>query len=199
MLWEHEVAGSIPATPTTHLAPPARMKNEMATSIRHTTEADIPSLPAVERSAARAFGVIPELAWIVDDVVLDEQQHREYMTAGWSWVALANDEPVGFLCAEPIGDEVHVWEVAVSADHQGQGIGTELMAVVERHARDGGAEALTLTTFSDVPWNGPFYAKLGFDVVEPDTDPRLRRVLEQEVAAGQQLERRCAMRRRLSR
>jgi hypothetical protein len=34
------------------------------------------------------------------------------------------------------------------------------LANAEERAR--GATALTLTTFDDVPWNGPYYTRLGF-------------------------------------
>ncbi len=167
-------------------------------TIRRTTDADVPQLPAVERSAARSFATIPELAWIVDDDVLDEAQHRRFAAAGWSWVADIAGAPVGFVCAELVEHEVHVWEVAVSEPHQQQGIGSQLMARIEAAARDAGARAVTLTTFSDVAWNGPFYASLGYEVVDPEAcSSRLRRILELEVQAGMPADRRCAMRLRL--
>ena len=167
-------------------------------TIRRTTDADVPSLPAVERSAARSFATIPELAWIVDDDVLDETQHRHFAATGWSWVAVIAGEPVGFLCAELVGQEVHVWEVAVSEAYQQQGIGSRLMARIEAAARDAGAQAVTLTTFSDVAWNGPFYASLGYEVIDPAAyGARLRRILELEAQAGIPIDRRCAMRLRL--
>ena len=99
---------------------------------------------------------------------------------------------------ELVEQEVHVWEVAVGETHQQQGIGTLLMARIEAAARDAGAAAVTLTTFSDVAWNGPFYASLGYEVIEPwDYSARLRRILELEVQAGIPADRRCAMRLRL--
>ena len=166
--------------------------------IRRTTDADAPLLPAVERSAAQSFATIPELAWIVDDDVLDEAQHRHFASTGWSWVADVAGEPVGFLCAEHVEDEVHVWEVAVDEAHQQQGIGSRLLARVEAAARDVGASAVTLTTFSDVAWNGPFYASRGYEVIDQGAlGPRLRRILELEVQAGIPGDRRCAMRLRL--
>ena len=169
-----------------------------STTIRRTTDADVPGLPALERSAARAFATIPELAWIVDDDVLDEAQHRHFAAAGWSWVAEVAGTPVGFICAEHVGDEVHVWEVAVDEAYQQQGIGSRLMGRVEIAARDAGARAVTLTTFSDVNWNGPFYASLGYEVIDPEAySARLRRILELEVQAGIPGDRRCAMRLRL--
>ena len=167
-------------------------------SIRRTTDIDVPQLPAVERSAARSFATIPELSWIVDDEVLDEARHRHFVESGWSWVADMAGAPVGFICAEPVEHEVHVWELAVDEPHQQQGIGTRLMTRVETAARDAGARALTLTTFRDVAWNGPFYASLGFEVIDPEAcSPRLSRLLELEVEAGQPADRRCAMRLRL--
>ncbi len=167
-------------------------------TIRRTTAADVRHLPAVERSAARSFATIPELSWIVGDDVLDEAQHRRFAAAGWSWVADIAGAPVGFICAEFVEHEVHVWEVAVGEPYQQQGIGSRLMARIEAQARGAGACALTLTTFSDVPWNGPFYVSLGYEVIDPEAcSSRLRRILELEVQAGQPADRRCAMRLRL--
>jgi GNAT superfamily N-acetyltransferase len=164
-------------------------------TIRRTTDADVRQLPAVERSAARSFAMVPELSWIVDDDVLDEAQHRRFAAAGWSWVADLAGAPVGFICAELVEHEVHVWEVAVGLPHQQQGIGSRLMARIEAEARDAGAHALTLTTFSDVPWNGPFYATLGYEVIDHEAlSSRLRRILDLEVKAGMPADRRCAMR-----
>lgn len=166
--------------------------------IRRPTDADIPQLPVVERSAARSFATIPELSWIVGDDVLDEAQHRRFAAGGWSWVADIAGEPVGFVCAELVEPEVHIWEIAVGEPYQQQGIGSRLMARIEVQARGAGADALTLTTFRDVPWNGPFYASLGYEVIEPEAcSPRLRRILELEVQAGMPADRRCAMRLRL--
>lgn len=37
-------------------------------------------------------------------------------------------------------------------------------------ARSRGYELLTLRTYADVPWNAPFYARVGFVETEPTTD-----------------------------
>ncbi|MEX1344350.1 MAG: GNAT family N-acetyltransferase [Candidatus Limnocylindrales bacterium] len=164
-------------------------------TIRRTRDTDVRQLPAVERSAARSFATVPGLEWIVDDDVLDEARHRRFAAAGWSWVADIAGAPVGFVCGELIEREVHVWEVAVGEAYQQQGIGSRLMARIEAQAREAGARALTLTTFSDVPWNGPFYASLGYEVIDPEAcGPRLRRILELEAQAGIPADHRCAMR-----
>jgi N-acetylglutamate synthase-like GNAT family acetyltransferase len=52
-------------------------------------------------------------------------------------------------------------------------IGRQLIACVADHARTLGLTSLTLTTFRDVPWNAPFYARLGFEYIAELT-PELR-------------------------
>jgi hypothetical protein len=55
-------------------------------------------------------------------------------------------------------------------------------------------KALTLTTFRDLPWNGPFYARLGFEEVTAlDAHLRLAGELANEVDDGLPADRRCAM------
>ncbi len=56
-------------------------------------------------------------------------------------------------------------------------------------------EALTLTTFRDVPWNAPLYQRLGFELLTgPEIGERLARILVGEAERGLPGDRRCAMR-----
>jgi len=53
-----------------------------------------------------------------------------------------------------------------------------------------------LTTFTDVPWNRPLYAHLGFRVLpEAAVGPGLRRIRDAETAAGLDPTERVVMRR----
>jgi hypothetical protein len=64
-----------------------------------------------------------------------------------------------------------------------------------RWAEERGYLAVTLTTFRDVPWNMPFYARLGFEEIPAATlTPALRSVLEDEARRGLDPARRVAMR-----
>ncbi len=68
----------------------------------------------------------------------------------------------------------HVEQVSVHPDRAGHGIGAALLAAAEQLARARGHRRITLTTFRDVPWNGPYYARLGWSVVrEADLTPAL--------------------------
>ena len=54
---------------------------------------------------------------------------------------------------------------------------------------------MTLTTFRTIPWNCPFYERLGFRTLdEADLSPRLLAVLDEEDAHGLPRDTRCAMR-----
>ena len=155
--------------------------------IRPTTPNDIIALPAIERAAGERFRESPDLAWLA------AEQHLEYAERGLSWLALANDQPVGFILAEAHPSSLFIVELSVDLDWQGKGIGRQLIACVADHARKRGLTALTLTTFRDVPWNAPFYARLGFEKMTTLT-PELRQKREEETAHGFAFETRCAMR-----
>jgi hypothetical protein len=55
--------------------------------------------------------------------------------------------------------------------------------------------AITLTTFTDVPWNGPLYRHLGFRVLTDDElGPELRALRDRETAHGLDPAQRACMR-----
>jgi GNAT superfamily N-acetyltransferase len=88
----------------------------------------------------------------------DEEDHL----AG-SAVVLATGTPaVGFASVENVDGLAHLWQVSVHPDAGRQGRGRALVEAVCEWARSNGYRAVTLTTFRDVAWNGPFYARLGF-------------------------------------
>jgi hypothetical protein len=70
-----------------------------------------------------------------------------------------------------------------------------LVLVAIEHARQQALRAVTLTTFRDLPWNAPFYQRLGFNVLAAtEIDAHLVEALQAEIAIGFPSERRCAMR-----
>jgi hypothetical protein len=57
---------------------------------------------------------------------------------------------------------------------------------------------VTLSTFRDVPWNGPFYRNHGFRDLEPaEWTPGMRAIREKEAQQGLRVEARVFMRREL--
>ena len=125
---------------------------------------------------------------------MSAETHQCHIAQGTEWVALnAAREIVGFLAAEIFGRDLHIWELAVRAESQNQGIGTGLIERAAAFARERGLDSLTLTTFANVIWNAPWYERLGFVVTL--TDERLAAIMQAETERG--LPDRCAMRMKL--
>ncbi|MET8892798.1 GNAT family N-acetyltransferase [Streptomyces albogriseolus] len=160
--------------------------------IRPAAPGDLPALQDVERAAGAPFRDLgmPEIA-DDDPPALDELER--YRKAGRCWVATdegdgadgCDGRPVGHLIAEPVDGALHVEQVSVHPDAARRGVGRALLAHAARRAREEGLTALTLTTFADVPWNAPYYARLGFRTLsEPELTPGLRRIRAEESAHG---------------
>lgn len=174
------------------------MKNNTitaATTFRLTQENDIPLLPAIERSAAQSFRQIPALAWLAESEVISPERHRLFLETDHSLLAVADERPIGFLLTEPLDDALFIVEIAVHQAWQGRGIGCMMLEQVIESARQAAYPAVTLTTFRDVPWNAPFYTRLGFSMLSELRLPAglaAKRALETE--HGLPPETRCAMR-----
>ncbi|WP_339525569.1 GNAT family N-acetyltransferase [Pseudomonas sp. EL_65y_Pfl2_R96] len=96
------------------------------------------------------------------------------------------------------GMELHIHELSVRQQFQGQGAGRKLLLTALEHADKRKLHSLTLTTFRDLPWNEPFYRRFGFETLSPaEIGPRLTSVLNNEINHGLPGERRCAMRLKL--
>lgn len=172
----------------------------MSTRIRPTCDGDAALLPAIERSSAQLFRTLPALAFLANSPVNSVATHRAHIAAGLSWVALDEEgsAPCGFLVAAAVPDALHIDELSVTEARQGRGHGRALVHTAITEARTRGLPAVTLTTFRDVPWNGPFYARMEFaEVTNLAPNRRLADLLQAEAARG--LAGRCAMRLNLDR
>jgi len=167
----------------------------MSCFIRLAVEDDLPRLPEIERSAAEAFRQT-DIALSVVSAVTPAEAWRGPLLAQTLWVVDdGQGHPVAFLGAEAVGPDLHILELDVALERQGQGLGRRLLRHVLDWARDAGFQAATLTTFRDVAWNGPFYGSLGFEELDTSELPeRLAAILAKEAEHGLDPARRCAMR-----
>ena len=151
--------------------------------IRAPRPDELPGLVELERAAGQAFRDVgmPEIA---DDDPGSPEWLSAYLAAGHAWVAV-DDVPVAYLVAEPVDGGLHVEQVSVHPRAARRRLGRSLIDHVAGVAREDGVPALTLTTFAEVPWNAPYYERLGFRVV-PDAEltPGLRRIVDSEGATG---------------
>ena len=119
--------------------------------------------------------------------------YRPHLAAGTLWVAEVDGSLVAFLAALAHDQRLHIDELDVLKDHQGQGIGRRLLAHAIIWAKAEGFTTMSLTTFRNIPWNAPFYESVGFRDWPPDEAPAgIRQALLKEAAFG--LKDRCAMR-----
>jgi GNAT superfamily N-acetyltransferase len=77
-------------------------------------------------------------------------------------VLVAGDPPVGLCRIDGIAGGAHLEQLSVHPDHAGQGIGRALLRAGCAWAQQHHFDDITLATYRDVPWNGPFYASEGF-------------------------------------
>jgi GNAT superfamily N-acetyltransferase len=121
------------------------------------------------------------------------EAYQPHLLAGTLWVVDVDDRPIAFLAALAHGHRLHIDELDVMRDHQGRGIGRRLLNHAINYATANGFTCLSLTTFRSIPWNAPFYARLGFFEWNPQDAPdAIRKALAKEAAFG--LKDRCAMR-----
>lgn len=118
-------------------------------------------------------------------------QHND----GKVWVVEdSENHPVGFAAAGFVNGSPHLHEVDVLPAHGRQGLGTRLINEVVEWARGAGYERLTLSTFRDIPWNAPFYQKLGFEAIgEVDLPDGLVEIRRRERELGLPVDERVCM------
>lgn len=152
----------------------------------------------IEDDAAGIFTAIG-MAEIDEDPPNDLDTLRAALADNCLWVAVdVNDVPVGFLYARPVEDHLYIQELDVRRSHQRRGIGARLIEAVCRAAADRGQASVTLSTFADVPWNAPYYERLGFRrLAAGDLTAGMRAIEAEEAEFGLDVSRRVFMRRDL--
>jgi GNAT superfamily N-acetyltransferase len=157
--------------------------------VRQARPSELRLLAAVEDSGGAPFA-----EWFGDRVVpallgTPPSGSQRDAQDGVLLVAVEDGPVVGFvhvlwLTADHGLPAAHLAQVSVRLpEHGRRGTGTRLVEAACAEARWAGHGSITLCTYRDVPWNGPFYRALGF--VE-DTDPPayLRALRAHEQALG---------------
>jgi ribosomal protein S18 acetylase RimI-like enzyme len=157
-------------------------------------------LGAIELSAARIFATVG-----LTDIAEGEPTSLEFIDAvaraGAVLVAATSDgdRPVGFALVGFLDQAAHIHELSVAEAHGRRGLGRRLIEEACKFAVDGGRQAVTLSTFRDVPWNGPYYQRLGFRFLRRDEwTPAMLLLHDREAQIGLPVERRGFMRKDLT-
>lgn len=100
---------------------------------------------------------------------------------GFLLVAHVGDGVVaGFVHVLELEGHAHLEQLSVSPEHARRGYGRKLVEAAMAYARDRGHDRMSLRTFADVPWNAPFYERLGFAVTDPRSEFELMLVETEE-------------------
>ena len=153
--------------------------------IRGARVDDFPALRELERAAGTAFR---ELG--MDDVADDEPPAiadlAVFQADGRAWVFADDaDTPIAYLLVQHVDGNAHIEQVSVHPGHARKGLGRALIDAAGVWAEHHGLAALTLTTYANVPWNAPYYERLGFEALtDHQLSEGLRRIGEHEADRG---------------
>ena len=166
-------------------------------SIRPARHVELQSLREIEIAAGQVFAEVglPEIA---AHEPYDLATMAKYVDAGHAWVIANDDTAIGYAIVDVVDGLAHLEQVSVHPDWGRRGLGARLLEHVCDWATDEGFPAVTLTTFTHLAWNAPFYAAHGFrELTENELGPELRRLREEEAREGLDPALRVCMRRDL--
>lgn len=164
-------------------------------TIRTARADELDRLRQVEHSAGQLFRTVG-MGAIADHQPTTIEDLAAARVSGLLWVGAPDHDLVGFALADEIDGNLHLDELAVDPGFARQGLGSALVETVCAEAKVRGCPWVTLRTFADIPWNGPFYLKLGFrECPDSAVTPSLWRLISEEPAKGLNVSPRIFMRR----
>ena len=162
-------------------------------TITTATRERLEALSGIKLAAATMFeGYVPA------SVPQDNTRLSKFRSAqreGRLWVALFGETPVGFALVEMLAEDLpHLEEIDVTPAHGRRGLGTALVHTVLEWVVSAGYQQMTLATFRSVPWNMPFYARLGFvELPTHELRPEVEAVVRGEADRGLDRDQRVVM------
>jgi GNAT superfamily N-acetyltransferase len=158
---------------------------------------DIPDLVFTDLAASQLFagtGYIPDEE-LTDHVPIPLLEAA--IDPGHLIVARHKGDPVGFAMTSIREKTLYLDQISVDPRHGRKGLGAALILQVRRQAVRRKLATVTLSTFRDVAWNGPFYHRLGFrEVPRSRMRPWMREIEAIQAENGLDVTRRCFMVRR---
>ncbi len=167
----------------------------MTFSVTLASKEHLAAIGPIELAAATLFSEV-DLPAEIRYRVSEEKLLRDAQNDGRIWVALTGKGvPVGFALVTLVDATAHLDELDVLPNYGQRGIGTKLVNTVASWAHDKGFSALTLITFDHLPWNAPFYGKLGFvRLRSAELATGLATLIAEEGKAGIDISKRVGMR-----
>lgn len=160
-------------------------ESEASPRIRVARPADLALMVDIERAAGELFRSLG-MDFVADDDPGAVEELGSYASRDRAFVAVDADErPVAYLLLDIVDGAAHIEQVSVLPSYAHHRIGRALVERAASWAAEHGLRALTLTTYVDVPWNGPYYERLGFRYMAPDEETEgLREIRQRERFSG---------------
>jgi GNAT superfamily N-acetyltransferase len=145
---------------------------------------EIDAIREIERLAAARFIDIG-MAWITEDEPTDAATLSERIADGRLIVIDHGGLAVAAVIFSPVDGAAYIEQIDVLPAHAGHRLAARLIDDVAIRSAALGLPRLTLSTFRDVPWNGPYYRRLGLsDMTEADLGPGHRTIRDHHRAKG---------------
>ena len=130
-------------------------------TIEYGSAAEVGRLQDIERAAGARFRAIG-MAEIAEHEPTAAEELELYAAGRRLLVARdATNRIAAFLVWSPKDGKAYIEEVASDPSDAGRGLGALLIGRLQDEVQ-GRYTHITLATFRDVPWNAPYYARLGF-------------------------------------
>ncbi|AOK32591.1 GNAT family acetyltransferase [Burkholderia singularis] len=153
--------------------------------IRAARADEASTMADLESAAAQRFNDIG-MPHVASSPPTDLADLRARISEGRALVALDGGRIAGFAIYRMLdAARLYLEELDVAPEHAGRRIGVALIDAVVARAREAGAGQVVLSTFRHVPWNAPYYRRLGFVDLDGHTlDATLVAVRAAHVAHG---------------
>jgi GNAT superfamily N-acetyltransferase len=154
---------------------------------------EVDFLAEIEKEASKLFSDYGLEAGALADATLKEE-FVQAAEQGLLWVAVISGKIIGFALVLIIEGQPLLAELDVLPQFGKRGIGTKLLNEVISWAKFKKYSIITLTTFKNIPWNYPFYKKMGFMVLPENLyTSGINKLVEHEHSRGLYQEERCVM------
>ena len=169
-------------------------------SLRPGRSDELHKLVEIDDKASRLYadaGIVIALAKEHPFVVAESLRWAEAIAHGHAQVAVnRQDEPIGFATFGFVDEEPYLDQIAVLPMSMRRGVGASLLAHTISWSQ---GRSLWLTTYAHLPWNGPYYERLGFTAInESECGPELCAILQEQRAVLPDPDQRIAMVRRIN-
>jgi ribosomal protein S18 acetylase RimI-like enzyme len=157
----------------------------MAICIRPAVLEDGPAQQRIELLAGQRFLEV-DMRGIAGDEAISLEELAVYAREHRAWTAFdETGHAIGYVLVRAVDGNAHIVQVSVVPELQGRGVGRALIDEVGSWARSRRMPAVTLSTFSNVPWNQPLYEHLGFrELRDSDIGPELAAIRARETSIG---------------